>query len=186
MSGKLPDWMPEEIEMLTQPLMTEDGFVNEACQRELEAAILRMPETYDRLAGNPEWNTPAWTGDLEIVGLLSRWAIQQAVGLPPKLTDVVGYTAACLRKTGRFKSWGDDIPQHAEMSLCDVNRMLWDILRDCKPFNDWNEKKVMEPLGLQWIDLSALLHNVCISLRNDRRHDAAFWEKFEQEHGQGT
>ena len=177
----IPKNMPK-VQMLTQPLLTEEGFINEACLNELEAAINNMPETYERLAGEPEWNVPAWTGANEIVGLLARWAIQQASGVPPRLADVTGFAIAAINRDQRFVSWGD-IGRYAELSLCNINRLLWDILRDLQAFNDWNEAEVMHPLGLQWIDLSALLHNVCITLRNERREFAEFNSKFEEKFG---
>jgi len=178
-----PEHMPDEIQMLTQPLMTEEGFLNEACMNELAAAINNMPESYERLADKPEWSIPAWVSVNEIVGLLANWAIRQAVGVPPKLVDVVGFVHAAIDLDERFTSWGDDIGKFAQLSLCDVNRLLWEILGDLQPFNDWNDANIMGDMGLQWIDLSAVLHNVCISLRNQRRHDAAFDAEFEKEHG---
>lgn len=178
-----PQCMPEGIQMLTQSLLTEEGFLNEACMNELEAAINNMPETYERLADDPEWTAPAWTGATEMVGLLARYAIQQSVGVPPRLADVIGFAHTAIARDQRFVSWGDSIGKYANISLCDVNRLMWDILRDLQPFNDWNKAEVMCPLGLQWIDLSALLHNVCLSLRTERREFSAFNAKFEEEHG---
>ncbi len=179
----MTDMPHDRIQMLTQPLLTEEGFINEACMNELAAAIDNMPETYDRLADDPEWTVLAWTGANEMAGLLARWAIQQAVGVPPRLPDVIGFAIAAINSDQRFASWGPEIGKQAELSLCDVNRLLWDILRDLHAFNDWNKAEVMEPLGLQWIDLSAVLHNVCITLRNERREFAEFNAKFEEEHG---
>ena len=178
---KPPSWMPPEVEMLTQPLTTEEGFLNEACMRELSAAINNTPESFDRLIGNPEWSNAAWTGVGEISGQLAHWAVVQAVGLPPSLAEIVGYVHCALKQDSRFTSWGD-IGMFSELSLCDINRLLWDILGDLQQFLDWNEESIMTPLSLQWIDLSALLHNVCISLRNERRHGAAFNANFEKQY----
>ena len=178
--AKPANWMPEEVEMLTQPLVTEGGFLYEACMNELAAAINNMPESFDRLADNPEWSIPAWVGAGEITGHLARWSICQAVGVPPGLTDVLGFTHAAVSRDSRFTSWGD-IGMYAELSLCDVNRLLWDILGELSLFCDWNDSAVMDARSLMWIDLSALLHNVCISLRNERRHEAAFNAKCERE-----
>lgn len=169
-----------EIEMLTQPLTTEDGFLNEACMNELAAAINNMPESFERLAGDPEWSISGWTSVGEITGHLAHWAVRQSVGLPPNLNLVIGFTHAAVCRDTRFISWGN-IGKYAELSLCEVNSLLWNILRDLKAFSEWNDIVVMEPLGLQWIDLSALLHNVCISIRNERRHSAAFDAKLEKE-----
>ena len=172
----------ERIEMLTQPLTTEDGYLNEACVKELEAAINNMPESYERLANDPEWQATGWIGAYEITGLLSKWAIQQSAGVPPAMDDVLNYCLVCLRRDDRFSEW-QGLGHYAKLSLCDINKLLWDILGELQLFLDWNEKGIMKPLGLEWIDLSALLHNVCISIRNERRHDRAFNEEFEREYG---
>ena len=171
------------IEMLQEPLATEDGFLNEACIKELNAAILNTPETHERLAGNPEWSTAFWTSDIDIIGALADSAVQCHGGAPLKLESVTNYVMACLR-SGPFKDNRCD-GEHdrfrlAELSLCDINRLLWGYLRDLKDFNDWNEEKIV---GKNWIDLSACLHNVCISIRDGRRHNVAFDMGFERDHG---
>lgn len=170
----------EGIEMLSEPLLTEEGFVNAACMQELEAAIRKMPETYERLAHNPEWSTPAWCLDTEIIGALAGCAVRAFRGYPPKLDEVIGFTHACLLR-GEFADQPDCGGfRMAKLSLCDINRILWSFLEGLAPFDDWNKEEVV---GKRWLDLSALLHQVCIQIRNDRRYMRAFNIKFEEKHG---
>lgn len=178
----IPD---EQIEMLNAPLLTDDGFINPVCMAELSAAIKNMPPTYERLANRPEWNRPYCTPAWEFVANFALWAVMQNRTLPPPgLDNVLRYLRACLRET-YLKPFNpeDANPMYcADLSLCDVNRILWEILGDNKQFNEWNDKDA-EGMDGWFIDLHALLHNVCISIRNERRHHYAFDRKFEREHG---
>lgn len=170
----------ENIEMLSQPLTTEEGYLNEACLRELEAAIKGIPESHTRLADNAEWATPWWVMDTEIVGQLAHWAIRQFRGVPPNLKEVLGYTLVCLRD-GPFKDADDsDDVRCVSLSLCQINKFLWDVLDGLPQFVDWNSK---DKYGDRFIDLSALLHNVCVGIRDERRHHLAFDQKFEEKYG---
>lgn len=45
-----------------------------------------------------------------------------------------------------------------------------------KTFNSWNDDKIISG----WIDLGALIRNVCISIRDERRINAAFDKKFKK------
>jgi len=69
-----------------------------------------------------------------------------------------------------------------ELSLCDINRMLHDFLmdQDMSIFDGWNTEEIM---GKHWLDLDALLHNVCLTIRDERRDDARFEAEFRKEHG---
>lgn len=169
--------LPEDrVHMLTQPLLTDEGFVNEACMNELSAAIKSMPESYDRLAGDPEWTTPHPVVCEDLVGLLASWAISQMQRVPPDLEKVCNYLHACLKRdpfTEVVMGY-----RMTNLSLCDVNRILWRHLEGLEAFDAWNEEA---KVGANWIDLSALLHNVCISIRNNWRHSLAFNRKFEAE-----
>lgn len=173
----------EGIEMLSQPLTTEEGFINPACLAEMEVAFSNMPETHERLAGDPEWSTPWVVSLAEIVAGLAASAVHGMSGhVPPHLAEVLGYARASLLR-GAFAdpiiSTDDEIIL-AEMSLCDINRELWAILADLQMFDDWNREDVVGP---RWLDLSACLHNVCIGIRNQRRHDLAFEREFESKYG---
>jgi hypothetical protein len=82
----------------------------------------------------------------------------------------------------------------AELGLCEINKTLWDILKDFEPFKKWNESKLgksdicfisrdTKPSpDYDFIDLDALLRNVCIDIRQERREDKEFDRKFESQH----
>jgi hypothetical protein len=171
-------------EIIDEPLLTDDGLLNPVCLAQLDAAIKNMPPTHERLAGDGEWNTPRWTFLREITGYLAHWAVRQIgcertydkTPFPPKLENVVGYLDACIRP--RF-----DRQEMALLSLCDISRMLHEILMEEKFFLAWNDSTVL----VNWLDLDALIHNVCVSIRNERRafdaFDKAFEEDWERDHG---
>ncbi len=185
----------DDIPMLPEPLLTEEGFENPNFMPALSAAIANMPETYDRLADDPEWNTPRWTFYREIVGALAQWAIRNisddgrdddlnvipldSPPFPPDLEKVLGYVSACLKKQFMELNTCDPLVGMAEVSLCDINRMLHEILtiEEFAPFMAWNTKETM---GEVWLDLSALLHNTCLTIRNERRDHDRFNKEFEE------
>ena len=172
--------------MLSQPLMTEDGFINEACLNELASAIKNMPKTHERLSNDPEWNTPRLTSYRDITAGLAYWAVHQLAAtemsetefdfgppaFPPGLEKVIGYLHACIRP--KFDKFG-----WAQLSLCDISKMLHDILyeKNISIFDGWNTKEV---LGSHWLDLDALLHNVCLTIRQDRREFERFNKEFDE------
>ena len=179
--------MFDDIPMLPEPMLTEDGFENPNFMPALEAAIMNMPESYERLANEPEWNTKRWTNYREVVGALAQWSIQNineeakdAPFFPPNLEAVLGYVAACLKPQFQKLNTCDPLLGCAEVSLCDINRMLHEILtiEEFKLFMDWNTKETM---GDAWLDLSALLHNVCLTIRADRREFDRFNKQFEED-----
>ncbi len=164
--------------ILTQPLLTDEGFANEACARELEAALRDMPETHERLAGNPEWNLKGWVFLHQIVGLVIYWSIRNIDytherPIMPNVEQVATWLHLQLRPAF-------DENQMARLSLCEINKMLHDALDDLTVFREWSDPSIV---GESWIDLSAIMHNVCLSIRGERRLDAAFDAKFEAEHG---
>jgi len=185
-----------------QPLTTEEGFINPAAINELTAAINNIPPTHERLAGDPEWSEKRWTHWRHIVGALAYWAIRNISDdyseknndgdwvnvfahdspiYPPGLEKIIGYVGTCLRK----KSDTEDVMGKfgfIELSLCDINRMLHDFLmdQDMSIFDGWNTEEIM---GKHWLDLDALLHNVCLTIRDERRDDARFEAEFRKEHG---
>ncbi len=164
--------MKDDIHMLSQTLTTEEGFVNEACINELEAAILNMPPDWERLADRPEWNKKNYISWREITGHLAHWAIRQipehdSTPTPPGLKKVIGYLSACIRPKFDNMGW-------AHLTLCEINKILHDILMEDKTFNSWNDEKIISG----WLDLHALLHNVCLSIRDERRASDAFDAEF--------
>lgn len=176
------DLDPAKIDMLLQPFTTQEGYLNEACLQELEAKLKGIPESHERLMGNPEWSTPWVVTDTEIVGQLAHWAVRQFEGPPPDLAEVLGYLQACLRR-GPFTEETAPGFRCERLSLCEVNKILWEILGGLRQFDNWNREEVV---GERWIDLSALLHNVCVGIRDERRHELAFERRFEARHWEGS
>ena len=182
--------------MLSQPLLTEEGFLNQACINELNKALTNMPKTYNRLKDDIEWNSKKWIFKDNITGAFAKWAIGQSpYACPDNLEKVVNYLDACLE---REIDW--DRNGMAELSLCDINKLLYDILYEqgIIYFDDWNktkkdwrktefnsirEAKEKDP-DYDFIDLDALLRNVCLDIRTERRENDRFDKKFEEEYGE--
>lgn len=170
-------------EVISQPLLDSDGRLNPACINEL-------PPTYLRLQDNDEWNTPEWTFWREIVGFLAQWACRQSpYGCPDNLESVCKYLAACLKRDKRFDTLG-----MGKVNLCEINQLLHEILLDVPEFLAWNRCKKCKTPEIQFvtaydgsrdpdydfIDLDALMHNVCVSIRDERRQHKADDAAFEQ------
>jgi hypothetical protein len=82
-----------------------------------------------------------------------------------------------------------------ELSLVEINKMCWTILDGFEPFMKWNECKIgktpdigftsrydgKEDPDYDFIDLDALLHNVCLDIRQERRESVRFSKEFEEE-----
>jgi len=186
----------DDIEMIPEPMFTDEGFDNPNFMPALNAAIKNMPETYERLANDPEWNTPHWTNYREVVCAMAQWSIRNisddgrdddlnvipldSPPFPPDFEKVLGYVSACLKKQFMKLNTCDPLVGCAEVSLCDINRTLHEILtiEEFAPFMAWNTKETM---GDAWLDLSALLHNVCVTIRDERRVWDAFNKKFDED-----
>jgi hypothetical protein len=183
----------DDIEFLSQPLTTEDGFLNPACRNELEAVVAGMGKTHQRLADDPEWSEKKdrWTFRTEIVGQFAMWACRQSpYGVPDGLENVCKYLHAALKSCTDWGTHG-----MAECSLCEINRWLYEILDDqgVAEFDAWNRCKKGETPTLafasamdgprdpdyDFIDLDALLHNVCIGIRDERRDKKRFDDDFD-------
>lgn len=189
------------MEILSQPLLTEEGFLNQACMNELSAAISGMGKTHQRLRGDSEWDESKghWTTIDDIVGTFAMWACRQSpYGVPDGLENVCKYLHAALKSCAPW----EEMAGMAQCSLCDINKWLYEILYEqgVKEFDAWNRCKVGETPEIhftcamdgrgdpdrQFIDLDALLHNVCITIRDERRRDRAFDERFDRENIQGS
>lgn len=188
----------DDIPMLPEPMFTEEGFENPNFMPALTAAINNMPESYERLANEPEWNTPRWTNYRDVVGALAQWAIRNipdddrdddlnvimldSPPFPPDLEKVLGYVSACLKPQFMKLNTCDPLVGCAKVSLCDINHMLHEILtiEEFAPFMAWNTEEAM---GKGWLDLSALLHNTCLTIRDERRANDLFDKKFEEKYG---
>lgn len=191
------DENPEpEIEMISQPLTTSEGALNPACMNELSAAIGAMAPTHIRLANDDEWSgkKDRWTFRSDIVGAFAMWACRQSpYGVPDGLENVCKYLNAALKTEFKWDTAGMQ-----ELSLCDINRALHTILMDqgIAEFDAWNRCKKGETPEIQFtsamdgrrdpdfdfIDLDALLHNVCLTIRDERRKNKAFDDDFEARH----
>ncbi len=169
-----------DIEMLDQPLLTDEGFLNEACMKELAGAIASMPETYDRLKDDPEWSTPWGTTCTGVLEAFAHSSIGAFCGqIPPDFYVVFLFLRACLVRDYFPECSSDDIDfRWREMSLCEINKALWDILGELAAFRTWNDSEVLPET---WVSTSALLHNVCNEIRWGRRRDVAFELRFERE-----
>lgn len=184
----------DKIEMISQPLMTEGGLLNPACMSELEQTIAGMSKTHARLSNDPEWSDKKdkWTFKNEIVGAFAMWACRQSpYGVPDSLEDVCKYLNEALQSCAPWDKMGG----MAECSLCDINKWLYDILYEqgVAQFDAWNRCKVGPTPEIQFssavdgrinpdrdfIDLDALLHNVCLSIRDERRKNKAFDDAFD-------
>lgn len=165
----------QKIHTLSQPLLTDEGFLNEACMNELTAAINNVPPIHVRGKDDPEWSTKRWTLLRDITGFLAFAAIHNIAideggpAIPPKLE-----TAICLVHSYIRKHF--DTCEMAELSLCDIAKMLHDIIHTEEIFLRWNDEKYLKG----WLDLDALISLVCNLIKNDRREFDRFNEEFEK------
>ncbi|KKL03609.1 hypothetical protein LCGC14_2624400 [marine sediment metagenome] len=186
----------DEMHFINEPFLTEEGFVNEACMNELGEAIRNMPKTYERLSHNLEWSEKRWTFRKEITRSFAKWATSQSsYPCPEGLEKIIDYLDICLKKE---VDWGED--EMAKLSLCEINKLLYDILYEqgLSVFDDWNVPKkewrdtVFMCIGeaeranpdYGYISLDALLHNVCLDIRTERRENDRFDAKFKEKYGE--
>jgi hypothetical protein len=162
------------VRIIEAPMLTEDGFINPVFEAELEGAINNAwADATRRCEEDPEWNTPRWTMWREVTGYFALWAVRQiespdTTPFPPGLEKMIGYLSACTRS--KF-----DEHEMAELSLCQIERMLEEILWPMETFQSWNDRDVLPG----WLDLYALLRNVCCSIRNERREFDRFNREFD-------
>ena len=191
-----PENLDPEIPILSESLTDADDNLNPACITELETILAGMGKTHNRLKNDPEWSNSKdhWTTREEIVGAFAQWACRQSpYGVPDGLETVCKYLYTSLESVADWKDcMGIGM---VERSLCDINRWLYEILYEqgIKLFDAWNQCKVGKTPEISFssrfdgpsdpdrdfIDLDALLYNVCITIRNERRANKAFDEAFE-------
>jgi len=182
----------DEIEFLSQPLLTSEGSINEACLNELNKAIINCPKTYERLLGDSEWTVKKWTFVSDITGSFAKYAVKQSpYACPYGIENIVCYLDACLKKQVQ---WG--VSGLVELSLCDISKLLYDILyeKGISIFDSWNVAKNKRENILfvsscshvdpddDYIDLDALLHNVCLDIRMERRAFDKFNKEFDEKY----
>ena len=184
----------KNIEMLSQPLLTDEGFINEACINELKSTISNIPNIHNRKQDDNEWSRKRVTFKTDITRGLAKYAISQSpYACPDNLEDVIKYLDACLE---REVDWGS--LDMAELSLCDISELLYSILYEqgFTYFDNWGKAKkgnveiqfvsrydVKPDPDYDFIDLDALLGNVCLDIRLERRDADSFNEEFEKEYG---
>lgn len=184
----------ENMEFLTQPLLTEEGFVNEACIDELKSVIKNSSKPYEKWKNDDEWNEKVGIFRQHITSYLAKWAIRQSPYVcPDGLCEVVCYLDVCLKKEVEW-----DHNDYADLSLNKINELLYSILYEqgFSIFDSWNKPKKggveivfssryssgPDP-DYDFIDLDALLRNVCIDIRDERRIHKKFDEEFEKKYG---
>jgi len=188
----------DKIHMTNEPLLTEEGFVNQAAINELEAAIRNMPSSYERNANDTEWTVKRWTFLSEITGMLAEWAIRQSpYSCPDDLEIVIRFLSACLqREFEKLKYHKDATSIMVEVSLCQINKWLHEILITLPQVVAWNTAKDGDKRQIRYsdrygsdatgpdndlLDLDALFSNVCVEIRNERRRSDKFNREFEEE-----
>jgi hypothetical protein len=187
-------FLEKNAEIISEPLLTEEGFVNEAAINQLEKSILNMPKTHDRLSDNKEWTTKRWTFKKDITRSLAKYSISQSpYSCPDNLEEVIKYLDVCLEREVDWEPAG-----MAELSLCDISKLLHNILYEqgITCFDNWNKSKKgnleiqyvsrdsKEDPDYDFIDLDALLHNVCLDIRMERRASDKFDKEFEEKYGE--
>jgi hypothetical protein len=181
--------MPDEIRILTQPMFTDSG-VNPAAMNELEAAIKSTPRIHGRKRDDEEWNLKKYVFSKSITAELAKWAIRQSpYAYPEGLESVVKYLNEVLkRKADRYGM--------LSITLCELGELLYDTLYDkgIKHFDDWNKPKSREVGDIKFvtayseernpdtdfIDLDALLTNVCVEIRDEWRRNSEVDKKIDE------
>lgn len=183
--------MEDKLKMLEHALLDEDGNINPMAMGEFSEEISAMGETYQRLRNDPEWSLREnrWTFKSDIVGAFAKWACRQSpYGVPDGLETVCKYLNSALSSVTRWREDG-----LTEASLCDINRWLHEILMNqgIELFDAWNEPKIKNGSEFHFVSryseydhnpdedficLAALLHNVAIEIRDERRKNKAFEE----------
>ena len=192
-----PKDLLKNVEMIKQPLLDSEGRLNPACMNEILATIGDVKPTYKRLAGDGEWNKKVMTFRREIVAAFAQSACRLSpYGVPDGLENVCKYLNECLKTEFEWKS--SYYMQYCELSLCDINKALHDILyeKGVAEFDAWNRCKKGETPEVQFtsaqsgpihpdydfISLDVLMHHTCIIIRNDRREFNRFNAEFEKRH----
>ncbi len=189
-----PNSQFDEENTLKEPLSNSDGSLNQDCMAELSEVVANIPKAHDRLSIDPEWSAKRITSKKDILGGFVKYAVRQSpYDCPDHIQEVVLFLAKCLDRDVKWDDMG-----FAYLSLCEINKLLYDILyeKGVSYFDAWNKSKITRSEDLfftsaysnhhpdtDFIDLDALLRNVCIDIRTDRREFDAFNKKFDEENG---
>lgn len=172
-----------EMQMLSQPLLTDEGLLNEACLNEMSAAINNMPAQSVRLASEPEYQIRAIMTEDDLIGAIAgvtvpMYSRRGYIGLPPGLHEVIGYAAARFRRECEIIEGMN----YRYITLIELAEFMEDVARECEQVKAWNDCG-NHPEG-DFIDLGAWSRNVVIRIREMRRHSWAFDWKFEKEYSE--
>ena len=138
-----------------------------------------------RMGADPEWAQPRWIHVHTIVtafmvGISAADCWHYGYKLPPNFESVVNWIAHCVQE-----KWPKE--EVAELSLMELRKLLdgWAVQHpDWKLWNEGPEgsppvavvtRYTPVPDQRDFIDLGAALHNMCLYVRDQRRHDDA-WE----------
>lgn len=134
-----------------------------------------MSPPYEAYQNDSEWTTKEMTFLTEILGSFSKYAIQLSpYVMPDKLEVVVKYLEACLKRSYNWeviegKYW-------AKLSLCEINKMLYEILESFNVVVDWSKPRVDHPYNpddpdTYCIDLYSLFFSTCLDLKVQRFYE---------------
>jgi hypothetical protein len=173
----------DKIEQIKEPLLNADGSLNLDFLKEMKEILESLPNVSPRLEDNPEWNIKKdkWIFRQEIVGAFALWSCRMSpYGVPWGLEVVCKYLNECLKREYKWAKGGME-----ELSLFEIYQVLNDILikNGIKQFKDWGKAKsgrtdqsnFLSSFGGthdpddDFVDLNALILNVCITIRDDRR-----------------
>jgi len=182
----MEDFEEYDFEIIDEPLVTEDGFLNEVAYKQMVNRIKNIEPAYERLKNNQEWSKKELTDKKQILSNFGKCAIRLSLySIPSHLEEIICYLDKCLEKD---ISWDKD--KYTYLSLCNINKLLYNILyeKNISYFDEWNEPKkdwrksdfetfqeaCETDIDYDYISLDALLHNVCLEIREERRIFKAF------------
>ena len=114
------------------------------------------------MRNDSEWNVTSFTNYKAIVGYFAMWGVRQleVSHAPPDFESVVRYLSESLRSHVAFDDQG-----WSNLTLNDIEKILRDILWGYGLFMAWNDHETLA----DWLDLDALIRNVCVSIRDENR-----------------
>lgn len=169
----------------------DDDEINPECMDELAKALSNVAPTYVRSRKDPEWNTTKdmWMFAEDIVAYFAQIAVRYSpYTCPDNLEQVLEQVQLV------FKPFGDTLGMF-EMSLCKISEVLYEHIIPLPQVQAWNERKNGDTSEVKFtsrytketdpdddfIDLDALVTGVCVAVRDERRKQDRFHEKFEKE-----
>jgi hypothetical protein len=189
MDNYLEKAMEEAPIISIEDAINEDGGISEKFKDAMEAA--HQINQFNKRS-DPEWINKRIASVKDITSSFAKFSIMQSpYSCPDNLEYIIKYLDSKLKEKVEWDNLG-----YAELSLSDIEKLLYDILyeKGVKEFDDWNVSKKgksdfvfvtafskPDP-DYDFIDLDALLRNVCVEIRDERRKNDAFNKKFEEEY----